>query len=201
MSQQDEILAEEPLQRKPYEDEMIPVTNDQQLGQDILRTFARISDPPMIVMRKVRRKVPIIDKKTILHKGKEREVECITGWEEKQWDFPILVQPKYHEQITDDISRAFLSEGDLEVWRSSASYSNAIKSFAERYDLNLSLHHNSFVDENLMLVVSSGAFRGKRVNLAKTNLLEQTYRATSMQQVGQISKKKKGFWDSILPTQ
>jgi len=31
---------------KPYEQENIPVSSTEQLGQDILRTFARVSDPP-----------------------------------------------------------------------------------------------------------------------------------------------------------
>jgi len=185
--------------RKPYESEMTPVTNDQQLGQDILRTFARISDPPIIEIRKVTRDSPVFDVKTIVDAdGTEKQVEYIAGFERKTWEYPILIQPKYHELITDDISRAFLSDGDLEVARCIASYCKAVKSFADRYELDLSVNHNNFVDDALYLIVSSGASRGKRVQLAKTNIAEQTYRASSIQEVGELKKKKKGFLESVM---
>lgn len=201
--QLDEITGKDEdvrVYRKPYESESFPISNDQQLGQDILRTFARMSDPPIIEMRKVRKRVPkLVIMEVKGEDGRMRNVPCIVGWVEKEWEFPILIQPKYHELITDDLSRGFLSEGDLEVARTVASYCNAVKSFSDRYDLDLSLHHNSWVGENNYLIISSGAFKGKRVQLAKTNIAEQSYRSDMTQSIGEIKKKKKGFFNSLLP--
>lgn len=200
MTQEEYFEEGEPqTYKKPYESVPFPVTSDQQLGQEILRTFARVSDPPVIVMRKIRKRVPVFDTKTVTdEKGKERDLEYIEKWEIQEWEFPILVQPKYHELITDDISRGFLNEGDLEVARTMASYCDGVKSFADRYGLDLSLHHNNMVDEIQYLVVSSGAFQGKRVQLAKTNIAEQTYRQSTYQMTEEGKRRKKGLIDGII---
>ena len=192
------ITEDEEIARRPFEPSNMPVGSMEQLGQDILRTFARVSDPNVVEYKKVRRRVPIFSTKTVLDKnGNERTVEYIERWDMQEWELPIVVQPKYHELISDDISRAFLSDGDLEVYRSTASYCKMVKSFSERYELDLSLHYNNFADENHLLVVSSGAYKGKRVQLAKTSIAETSMRQSSFQTIGQ-EKKKKGFVGSIL---
>lgn len=200
MNQQDEFFEEgEPRSTyRPYESESIPATTAELLGQSILEVFAKTSDPPMIEVRKMRKKIPVILTRTIKNgNGEERLVEYIDHWEVKEWEFPILVQPKYHELITGDISRGFLSEGDLEVARNNATYCMTVKSFANRYDLNLATHHNKWIGETNYLIVSSGAFKGKKVQLAKTNIAETSYRADQTQTIGQ-QKKGKGFMDRIL---
>jgi len=185
---------------KPWADDAMPISNDTALGQWILKTFARCSDPPRLFVRKIKRRVPIIGTATVVDdKGKTKETNYIREWREETWESePMLIQPKYHEHITDDMSRAFLSEGDLEVCRTSSGYCKAVKSFAERYGLDLSLHHNNMVDDMHYLIVSSGAFKGKRVQLAKTNIAETSYRANMMQQVSQEEKKKRGMLQNIL---
>lgn len=183
---------------RPYESESIPATTAELLGQSILETFARISDPPMIEVRKMRKKIPVILTRTIKNGEKEEKVvEYIDHWEVKEWEFPILVQPKYHELITNDLPRGFLSEGDLEVARNNATYCMTVKSFANRYDLDLATHHNKWIGETNYLIVSSGAFKGKKVQLAKTNIAETSYRADSIQTIGQ-ARKKKNFIESII---
>jgi len=190
--------GEEQAYMRPVENETIPVSTDQQLGQDILRTFARISDPNMIKFKKIRKRVPVFATKTITTKGgRDKAIEYIDKWEVKEWEIPIIVQPKYHELITDDMSRAFLNETDLGVCRDVAAYCQMIKSFADRYDLDLALHHNNFVDENNYLVVSSGAYKGKRVELAKTNRIESSYRADTIQMLGQQPQKKKDLLSKL----
>jgi hypothetical protein len=196
---EEEYPEEEESYRKAAENEMIPVTNDQQLGQDILRTFARISDTDSIVYKKIRRKTPVFAKKTIQNGESKREVEYISRWEEVEWEIPIKVQPKYHELITDDISRAFLNDTDLSLARDYSSYCQMVKSFANRYGLDLSKHYNNFVDDNNYMVVSSGAYKGKRVELAKTNRIESSYRADSVQMIGQKPKQKKGIIGKLIP--
>ena len=200
MKQEEEYFEEgEPRSTyRPYESESLPATTAELLGQSILETFARISDPPMIEDKKIRKKIPVILTRTIKDKnGEEKTIEYIDHWEIKEWSFPILVQPKYHELITNDLPRGFLSEGDLEVARNNATYCMMVKSFAERYDLDLSLHHNKWIGETNYLIVSSGAFKGKKVQLAKTNIAETSYRADSVQTIGQ-ARKKKGFIQDIL---
>jgi len=202
MAEIESNYREEQMQsfRKPVEDEMIPVTNDQQLGQDILRTFARISDPDTIQWMQMKIQVPILKKKEVIGEdGKKQMVEVIGGWKVVDWKEPIRVQPEYHELITDDVSRAFLDDDDLSIYRANASYCKTLKSFAVRYELNLAIHHNNFADENCLLLVSSGAHKGKRVQLAKTNLIETNYK----QDVSQImeqrppQQKKKGLLGSL----
>ncbi len=172
--------------KQPYEQSMIPVGSEFQLGQAILKTFARVSDPPTIETKIIRRRVPVFGIKTVLTKtGQEKDVEFIEHWETKEWRIPILKQPKYHEAITDDLSRGFLNDGDLEVARTLVAYCAAVKSFADRYNLDLSLHHNNIIDEVQYLIISSGAWRGKRVKLAKTNMAEQSLR----QSISQISER------------
>ena len=72
-----------------------------------------------------------------------------------------------------------------------------VKAFSQRYELDLALHYNNFADENHLLVVSSGAYKGKRVQLAKTSIAETSMRQSSFQTIGQ-EKKKKGFIDSLI---
>ncbi len=179
---------------KPYEQDHIPVTSDQQLGQDILRTSARVSDPPLIKMQKVRRKVPVFGVKTILLKdGSTKDVEFIEAWEMQEWDIPIKVQPEYHELITDDIARAFLSREDYWIYLDIGEYCQTVRSFAKRYDLDLALHHNHWVDGCNQMVVGSGAVGGQRVKIAKANLSETTYKADTfqiMQQKKDNTRKK-----------
>lgn len=205
MAGEEEVFEEEPEPecRKAYEDDSIPISSDQQLGQSILRTFARISDPDEIIEKKISRKVPVISIKTVLDKnGNEKQVEYISGWETKTWTEPRRVQPKYHELITDDNSRAFLNDLDLALSRDVVAYCIQIHSFARRYDLDLSLHHNNFADENNFMIVSSGAYKGKRVELAKTSRVESSYRADTTQLLKQSpieKQKKKGFFGRIIP--
>lgn len=191
---------EEVSYQKPVEQEMYPVTNQEQLGQDILRTFARISDPDMIQFKKIRKTYPMLKKKTIKDKnGKAKEIEYVKE-ETREYEIPIKVQSEYHELITDDIARAFLSPDDFFLYLDNGDYCQAIKSFATRYDLSLAAHHNRMADMTNQMVVASGAVNGQRVKIAKSNIAETTYRANTLQtlQQGQ-QKKKKGFLDGLLP--
>lgn len=204
MSEKDEedlfAPGEEQAYRKWEQPSTFPITNEEQLGQDILKTFARTSDPNTIIHKKVRKMVPVFSTKTVLNKkGKEIDVEYLEGYEIKEWTIPITIQPKYHDLITDDIARAFFSDGDLEVFRIVSSYCKTIKSFADRYGLDLSLHYNNMADENNILSVSSGAYKGKRVQLAKTNIAESSSRQNLIQSFEQqnLGKNKKGFLDFI----
>jgi hypothetical protein len=190
---------EEENYQTPLQPEMYPVTNQEQLGQDILRTFARISDPDSIQFKKIKKAYPVLKKKIIKDgKGKEKETEYIEE-ELREYDIPIRVQSEYHELITDDIARAFLSSDDFFLYLDNGDYCQAVKSFAKRYGLNLSLHHNRMADMTNQLVVASGAVNGQRVTLAKANIVDTTYKATQTLQQGVQRKKKKGFLEGLLP--
>jgi hypothetical protein len=191
--------------RKSYDQVPIPVGSEYQLGQAILKTHARVSDPPTIETKVIRRKVPVFGIKTVLTaSGKEKDVEFIERWEIQEWRIPILKQPKYHEAITDDISTGFLNDGDLEVARTIIAYCAAVKSFADRYNLDLALHHNNLIDEAMYLIVTSGAWRGKRVKLAKTNMAEQSLRQSISQVMERDAKReaqksKGGLFGGLFP--
>ena len=77
---------------KAWEDDAMPISNDTALGQWILKTFARCSDPPRVFIRKIKRKVPIIGTATITDKkGKTQETNYIREWRELTWESePIL---------------------------------------------------------------------------------------------------------------
>lgn len=177
----------------PLEDSsQTPIMNDQQLGQDILKTFARTADSSRIEFIKVKRKVPILENKKVLDKeGKEVSADVITGWVEQAWEIPIRSQPDYRELITDDISRSFLSETELFLYRDLVTYCKQIKSFAQRYNLDLKTHHNNMVDETMALIVSSGSRDGQRVKLAKSNYAETIHKSDTIQRLqGQEQKKR-----------
>ena len=192
MEQDQREQREEKVYRRQAETDMYPVSNQEQLGQDILRTTARFSDPDMIEYRTIKMTVPKLEKKNVLdEKGKEVEVEVIVGYEEKEWKEPIRVQSKYHEPITDDISRAFLSFEDYMLYQDNISYCLMIKSFANRYGLDLAIHYNNVIDDNNTMVVGSGAVKGRRVMIAKSNIAETSYKESIMQQTQPEGKKKK----------
>lgn len=192
--------GEEQEYQKVQEDKAPPIVSEPQLAVNILKTHARTSNPNTIHMKIIRQRVPVFGTQQIKDKnGNIKDVPFVERYKIEEWKIPILIQPKYHELITDDLSKAFLSEGDLEVSRTNMTYCKLIQSFADRYEIDLSMHHNNFVDETNYLVVSSGAFKGKRVMLAKTNIAEQTTRQTLNQFMTQQDKdKKKGFLDKML---
>ena len=66
-----------------------------------------------------------------------------------------------------------------------------VKSFAKRYGLDLSLHHNNIADEIMALVVASGAVKGRRVMIAKANTAETKYTAETVQAIEQRMNAKK----------
>ena len=91
--------------------------------------------------------------KTVLDKesGEQVEVEALIGWEEKEIEVPIRKQLEYKELITDDISRTFLSKDDFDLYLDIGTYCETVRSFAKRYELNLSEHHNRVVNETAMV--------------------------------------------------
>ena len=197
----DERYDEDTQYQRPAEDGMYPVASQEQLGQDILRTFARISDPDMIEFKKIKKKVPVLKKKIVKDEnGEERELEY-SEWEYQEWEIPIKIQPKFHEIITDDISRAFLPVDDYNIYLDVVGYCLTVKSFSKRYDLEgLALHYNNMVDELNAMVAASGSVKGQRVTLAKANIANTTYRAETTQAIEQRmgSQKKRqgplGLW-------
>lgn len=189
---QDEYPEEGEYGQQPIGDEMYPVSNQEQLGQDILRTFARTADPDSIVFKKVKRQVPVFGKKTILDEdGKPKQIEYIEKMKWIEWEVPVKIQPKYRELITDDIARSFLDDNDLALYRDILNYCKMIKSFGDRYEYDLSTHFNNWRDEAMTLIVSSGAYKGQRVKLAKSNVTETSYRANMFQNVGEQKQEKK----------
>jgi len=186
---------EEQMYRKPYEDESTPATSDTLLGQLLLQTYARVSDPDMVEFRKIRSRFPKIGTKTVIDEdGTEKEVNYITEWVMEEYEIPIRVQPKYHEIITDDIARAFLEKNEFYLYLDNGSYCQSVRSFAKRYEVDLSLHHNHIVDDISLMVVGSGSIEGQRPTLAKTNIAKTISKQDSFsmmeQRMGAAKKKK-----------
>jgi len=193
---QDRFIEKEEDFKRPVEQDNIPVTNQEQLGQVILQTIARTSDANEIVFKRVRKPFPIIEKAIVTDQdGQEVEIEKIVGWEEKTWEIPIEIQPKYREMITDDIAKAFLTFDDLVIYRDYVMYCKMVKSFSDRYGEDLSPHHNNMRDEAMALVVSSGALDGQRVQLAKSSIIKTDSKETLSRflQDGPQKKKKSFF--------
>jgi len=195
----EEQFVEQP-RRRAIDEIPMPVTNQEQLGQFILQTTARISDPDMIEFRTIKKKFPVVETKTILNeRGKETEVEVVTGYEDHEWEVPVRVQSEYHEMISDDIAKAFLSPTDYILYQDTVDYCLMIRSFAKRYDLNLAIHFNNFVDGLNAKVAASGAVKGRRVMIAKSNIAETTYREENMrlEDMRNRDKKKKKLFGVI----
>ena len=177
----------------------MPVSSKEQLGQELLRTFARISDPDQIVFRTVIRKIPILKRKMVLDEtGEQIEVETLIGWKKKKFEIPILTPPKYRELITDDIARAFLSKMDFDLYLDNGEYCQSIRSFSKRYGLDLALHHNHFVGTTNLLVCGSGAVEGQRPTLAKTDIAKAISQQNSVQEIQDKAKKNKGFMNTVM---
>ena len=149
-----------------------PVTSKEQLGQILLKTFHRTADPDTIEYQKIKHLFPTIVKKLVMDEasGETVEVDALVGWEEKELEIPIRKQSEYKELITDDIARAFLHKDDFDLFLDWGTYCETVRSFAKRYGLNLSEHHNHVVNETALMIVGSGAVEGQRPILAKTDI-------------------------------
>ncbi|KKN17185.1 hypothetical protein LCGC14_0968400 [marine sediment metagenome] len=178
-----------------------PVTSKEQLGQILLKTFHRVADPDTIEYKKVKHLFPKIVKKIVLDddSGEEVEVEALVGWEEKEIEIPIRKQSEYKELITDDIARAFLSQDDFNLYLDMGTYCETVRSFAKRYDLNLSEHHNHIVNETALMIAGSGAVEGQRPILAKTDIAKSVQGYESMQALqNKPTKREPDLLDEIL---
>lgn len=170
-----------------------PVTSKEQLGQILLKTYHRTSDPDHIEYKKIKHLFPKIEKKIVLDEetGEQVEVEALTGWVEKELEIPIRKQSEYKELITDDIARAFLTTEDFDLYLDFGTYCETVRSFAQRYELNLSKHYNHMANEIAMMVVGSGAVEGQRPILAKTDIAKTVQGYESIQAL-QAKANKKG---------
>ncbi len=168
-----------------------PVTSKEQLGQILLKTHHRTADPDVIEFKKIKHLFPKIEKKIVMDadSGEQVEVEALVGWEEKTIEVPIRKQSEYLELISDDISTAFLSKDDFDLYLDIGTYCETVRSFGKRYELNLSPHHNHMVNERAMMVVGSGAVEGQRAVLAKTDIAK-TVQGYEIQKIQQNSEKK-----------
>ena len=135
---------------------------------------------------------PKIEKKLVLDEesGEQVEVEALVGWEEKEIEVPIRKQSEYKELITDDISRAFLSKDDFDLYLDIGTYCETVRSFAKRYGLNLSEHHNHLVNETAMMVAGSGAVEGQRPILAKTDIAKSVQGYEAIQNFQKNAEKR-----------
>ena len=178
-----------------------PVTSKEQLGQVLLKTFHRIADSDTIDYKKIKHLFPKIEKKTVVDEesGEQVEVEMLVGWEEKEIEIPIRKQSEYKEPITDDISRAFLSKDDFDLYLDLGTYCETLRSFAKRYGLNLSEHYNHIVNETAMMVVGSGAVEGQRPILAKTDIAKSVQGYESIKSLQEkASKRNPNLLDEII---
>ena len=169
-----------------------PVTSKEQLGQILLKTFHRTADPDTIEYKKIKHLFPKIERKLVIDEksGDKVEVDALVGWEEKEIEIPIRKQSEYREFISDDISRAFLHASDFELYQDIGSYCETIRSFAKRYGLNLSKHHNHMVNETAIMVAGSGAVEGQRPILAKTDIAKTVQGYEAIQSLQNKSNKK-----------
>lgn len=169
-----------------------PVTSKEQLGQALLKTYHRTADPDYIEYKKIKHLFPKIEKKIVIDQesGEQVEVEALVGWEEKEIEIPIRKQAEYKELITDDISRAFLSKDDFDLYLDLGTYCETVHSFAKRYGLNLSEHHNHVVNETAMMIAGSGAVEGQRPVLAKTDIAKSVQGYEAIQSFKQKQEKK-----------
>ncbi len=189
----DELTGEDAeLYKQIVKSTQSPVTSKEQLGQILLKTFHRVADPDTIEYKKVKHLFPKIETKTVVDEesGEQVEVEALVGWEEKEIEIPIRKQSEYKELITDDISRAFLSKDDFDLYLDMGTYCETVRSFAKRYELNLSEHHNHMVNETAMMIAGSGAVEGQRPILAKTDIAKTVQGYETMQALQNKANKK-----------
>lgn len=171
----------------------VPITSKEQLGQEILRTYTSLSDPETIKTKVVFRTLPILARKIVLdEKGNEVEVEYIKSWEKHKFKIPVRVPPKYRDLISDDLSRAFLSKDDYDLYLDIANYCQQVRSFAKRYSMDLSPHYDSFFTMLYLMICGSGAVEGQRITLAKTDIAKSLTRGESIQEIQARAEKKKG---------
>lgn len=178
---------------EPSSMHQVPITSKEQLGQEILRTYTRLSDPETIATKIVFKTLPILARKIVQdEKGNEVEIEYIKGWEKRKFEIPIRVPPKYRDLISDDLSRAFLSKDDYDLYLDIANYCQQVRSFAKRYDMDLSPHYDSFFTMLYLMICGSGAVEGQRITLAKTDIAKTLTRGESIQEIQARAEKRKG---------
>lgn len=198
MDETDETVAQSPFGRN-VQDTTPPIVNRDQLGQLLLKTYARLSDPDQIKVQKIEYNSAIIEKKMVLNEyGEQVEVGVLKGFKKKVIEVPIRIPPKYRELITGDIATAFLSYDDYDLYLDNGNYCQTVKSFADRYDLDLSLHHNHFVGMTNLMVVGSGAVEGQRPTLAKTDIAKSISKSDSIQTLQERAEKgRSGFLEKL----
>ncbi len=173
-----------------------PVTSKEQLGQILLKTFHRTAGPDTIEYQKIKHLFPKIEERDVLDEksGEMVQVGVLVGWEEKELEVPIRKQSEYKELITDDIARAFLHKEDFDLYQDWGTYCETIRSFAKRYDLNLSEHHNHVVNETALMIAGSGAVEGQRPILAKTDIAKSVQGYETIQAFKNQPEKKGTDW-------
>ena len=198
MDETDETGIQTPFARS-IQDTMPPIVNRDQLGQLLLKVYAKLSDPDQIKVQKIEYNSAIIEKQTVLNEyGEQVEVGVLKGFKKKVIEVPVRIPPKYRELITGDIATAFLSYDDYDLYLDNGNYCQTVKSFADRYDLDLSLHHNHYVGMTNQMVVGSGAVEGQRPTLAKTDIAKTISRADSVQTLQQKAEKNRsGFLEKL----